>query len=594
MRTTYLFSLLFFCFGVQATTINPIIVEAKYAYDVNSTWHIADLNTKPFLPFSNDNTINLGYNKNANVWCVFKIKNPDKLLAKKTWLCFENNHIDSLIFYDYGIQKILGDRTKNPCRFIESQAYEISLKPNEERTCLFRLKKGISFFQFSFRLDNEQRLARKSNVKIAEVSFILGTVFLLIVLNFVLFIIYKERLYMFYVFYAFLSAFYIMISSNYAKNFLWPDFIYFSECRIYVSSLWFISLSFFASHYLQLTIYQPRVNKAIFIMNMVNLAIILSSLVCLIIDKISLMKLFFSFGYVNFLCTILLIIWSTLQRNHIERKKAIYILMAVIPQFAWMSAIILRSFQIIQKSLPENWLIFINLYEVFLFGFILIKNYVDTFTNNKKLLFAIHSEKEKSLQAITQAQIRERRSISNIIHDNLGSKIAHINHLLQLNNTVSATENIQILSEDIRDLSHRILPKSLDEGALLDSLQSQITILNSSLNKAKIELYHYDFPEKLNKAWIYDVYLISLEIMNNSLHHGNATSVIIELYGYKNKFIFQYTDNGTGFDTKITPKGFGLENIEKRVRYYKGIFSINSGFNKGTIVQITLPKKKKL
>jgi len=171
------------------------------------------------LPFSKDNTINLGYNKNANVWCVFKIKNPDKLQAKKTWLCFENNHIDSLIFYDYGIQKILGDRTKNPCRFIESQAYEIRLKPNEERTCLFRLKKGISFFQFSFRLDNEQRLARKSNVKIAEVSFILGTVFLLIVLNFVLFIIYKERLYMFYVFYAFLSAFYIMISSNYAKNF---------------------------------------------------------------------------------------------------------------------------------------------------------------------------------------------------------------------------------------------------------------------------------------------------------------------------------------------------------------------------------------
>jgi len=169
--------------------------------------------------------------------------------------------------------------------------------------------------------------------------------------------------------------------------------------------------------------------------------------------------------------------------------------MAVIPQFAWMSAIILRSFQIIQKSFPENWLIFINLYEVFLFGFILIKNYVDTFTNNKKLLFAIKSEKERSLQAITQAQIRERRSISNIIHDNLGSKIAHINHLLQLNNTVSATENIQILSEDIRDISHRILPKSLDEGALLDSLQSQITILNSSLNKAKIELYHYDFPE---------------------------------------------------------------------------------------------------
>ena len=593
MRIIYLISLLLAFFGVHANTTEPMIVEAKYALDSNSSWKVSDLRTKSFLRFATDNNLNIGFNTNTNVWCVFKIKNKDKLHAKKTWLCFENNHIDSLVFYDHGIKKYLGDRTIHPSRFMESQAYEISLEPNEERTCLFRLKKGISFFQFSFRLDNEAELIQKSNLKIALVSFILGTIFLLIVFNFLLLYLLRDKLYGYYILYAILSSFYIMISANYAKNFIWTDFIYFSECRIYVSSFWFISLSFFAAHYLNLKKFQPKVNRIIFSMNLINLGIIISSFICLLFDKISFMKLFFSFGYLNFLATIILIIWSTLQRNDIEKKKAIYILMAVIPQFGWMSGIILRSFQLIPKSLPENAFIVINLYEVFLFGFILTKNYLETFERNKKLIKEVSKEKERSLQAITQAQIRERRNVSNIIHDNFGSKLAHITHLLQLKKTELANENIEKLSKDIRDLSHRILPKSLDDGALLESLQSQITILNSSLHNANIGLYHYDFPEKITKDWIYDLYLISLELITNSLKHGKASTIIIELYGYKNKYIFQYIDNGVGFDVIATAKGFGLENIEKRVLYYKGVFNIDSSLNKGTLVQITMPKKKR-
>ena len=39
-------------------------------------------------------------------------------------------------------------------------------------------------------------------------------------------------------------------------------------------------------------------------------------------------------------------------------------------------------------------------------------------------------------------------------------------------------------------------------------------------------------------------------------------------------------------------KRFGLENIEKRIHNYKGIFEINSVLNQGTIIQISIPKNK--
>ncbi|MNY45836.1 Sensor protein VraS [compost metagenome] len=113
--------------------------------------------------------------------------------------------------------------------------------------------------------------------------------------------------------------------------------------------------------------------------------------------------------------------------------------------------------------------------------------------------------------------------------------------------------------------------------------------LNVGLGDAKIDLFSYDFPERLDEVWIYDLYLISLEIINNSLKHGDASSIIIELYGYPDAYVFQYSDDGKGFDLSHVAKGFGLENIEKRVRYYKGDFEINSTPGEGTVVQIIIP-----
>ena len=66
----------------------------------------------------------------------------------------------------------------------------------------------------------------------------------------------------------------------------------------------------------------------------------------------------------------------------------------------------------------------------------------------------------------------------------------------------------------------------------------------------------------------------------------------IEFYGYSKNYRFQFTDDGVGFNSQETPKGFGLENIEKRIHNFNGIFEINSVENEGTIIQLSIPKKK--
>ena len=589
MKIICLLSLIWVARVGLAQSESILMVESFYAIDSTSSWNIDNLYSNEFLRFGKDNTVDIGYNLNTAVWCILKIKNKDSKKNIKTWLCFDNYHIDSLTLYDNEV-KLLGDRTKNTSPFIHTLAFEISLQPAEEKSIVVRVKKQTSVLEFSYRFGDGDNLARQSITRIATLSFFMGVAFLLILFNSILYYISREKLYLYYILYSTLNVIYVSIATNFAKGFLFSDFLYFSESRIYVACFWVITLSVFLSHFLNLRISQPRKFTSIYHLNIANVCMVFATVTLLLLNMLYFIELFFIANYINFIVIIGFIIWATIVQLKIDKNAATYVLIAFFPQFVWVVVIILKSFQLIPSKLHDDWLVIIILFEVFLFGYVLVRNYFKTFQKNNELIVEIISEKEKSLQAVTQVQVRERRNIANIIHDNVGSKIAYILQLMQLKKIDQAHHSITELASDIREISHRIMPKSLDEGALTSSLRNQIESLNESLQDTKIELACYDFPERINEAWIYDLYLITLEIINNAIKHGLAKSVNIEFYQYSSSYLFQFTDDGVGFDPQTIPKGFGLKNIEERVHYYHGTFELNSHERVGTIIQISIAK----
>jgi signal transduction histidine kinase len=550
------------------------------------------LQQQKFQPFKQNSKVNIGYNKDAAVWCRFMVKNINTSESTKTWLCFNNNHIDSLSLYDGRLIKTIGDRTVGQSPFIETLAFELNLQPGEEKLLWVRVKKETSFLDFSYSLEDQAYLESKSSQKTALTSFFIGMVFLLLMINGILFFMTKNRLYVYYIGYSVLTVFYTAITTNFARHVLFPEFRFFSEGRVYTGALWYIALSIFLGYFLKLKENQPIKHKLIIVLGGINFLLILISISLLVFYKGFEFRYFFVLGYIIFLASIVVLFWAALTHLKIEKTQAIYALLAFAPQFVWGACLILKTFEIIPKSLGDNWMLFIGLYEVFLFGYVLSRNYIDIFLKNNELMQQVIFEKESSLRAINEVQLRERRNIANIIHDNVGSKIAHIIHLFDMKNAELAKQTINELAEDIREISHKILPKALDEGALISSLQSQISSLNAGLTDAKIELFCYDFPDKIDEKWIYDLYLIALEVINNAIKHGNAELITIELYKYPKNYHFQFTDDGLGFDLQKTSRGFGLENIEKRVNYYKGNFEISSVRNEGTIIQINIPSNR--
>lgn len=591
MRITCLVSILFLL-GLSKTLASAnlhISVLAAYAIDHDSKWQLAQAKQKTFKTFVEDQKINLGYNRNDAVWCYFKIKNKDNYREGATWLCFDNYHIDSLIIFDRNQVALMGDRTKGREAFMSALTYELKLKPGEERILWARIKKQTSFLEFSFRLTSFTELETQSSSKIAWVAFFIGIAFLLLMINGVLLLMTRKSLYAYYICYSLLTVCYVVITMNFAKHLLFPNLLWLSEARIFSGALWYVALSYFLCCFLRLKEHQFFKYKLINFLCVLNLFIVLLSATLLWIYPNADFRYLFISGYVVFMLVIIVLFWASVTHLRIERDQAIYALLAFAPQLVWGGTLILESFNIIPYALGGDWMVFASLYEVFLFGAVLSRNYVEVFLKNTELMQEVILEKENSLRTINHVQLRERRNIANIIHDNVGSKIAHIIHLFDMKNTKLAKQNISELASDIRDISHKILPKALDEGALISSLRSQIAILNSGLDDAEIELFCYDVPERIEQKWVYDIYLIALEAINNAIKHGKARLVTIEFYKYTDSYHFQFTDDGCGFNVWQTGLGFGLDNMEKRVGYYHGNFEISSVEGQGTVIQIVIP-----
>ncbi len=589
MKIILSISCLFFTFYYLAQSNSGIESSSSYFIDKNSSLQIGDLRFENFIPFERGQNVNIGYNENSAVWCLISLKNTQSKTVD-TWICIDNNQLDSIQLYNNKSVILIGDRTNKTNTFLSTQAFKIRLKPNEEKKLIVRLKKVVSFMDFTFELRSEQKLVNSSKNSLFLLSFLMGILFLLIFFNIILFIINKQKLYILYIIHTSLTACYIMITSGMAKFFLFPTFLYFSEFRIYTASLWFISISIFIAHFLGINKTQRKKYNTILVLNGINLLIIVITILLISTNNLQFLKLFSILGYFNFIGVIFITLWATFVNYSINKANSLYVIIAFLPNCIWGISVMLKALQIIPKDINTDWLVPISIYEVILFGYILIRNYFDTFQKNNLLNRAIVRQKEFAIASVTNAQIKERSEIANLLHDKFGSQLSYILQLISTKDTILIEQNIKLISTELRDFSHQIMPKSLEDGDLISSIQDQIDFRTNLNTEYSICFSNYDFPSQIDTKLAFNIYLISLEIISNAIKYAKPVEINIEFYGYDDSLVFQYTDDGIGFDNESTSKGFGLTTIESRVISMNGKIEISSKLNEGTLIQIVIPK----
>lgn len=189
-----------------------------------------------------------------------------------------------------------------------------------------------------------------------------------------------------------------------------------------------------------------------------------------------------------------------------------------------------------------------------------------------------------------------RLKIASDLHDNIGQKLSLLIHSDRSQMTDDIRQEVNTISELIRNISKILYPPTLNFLGLTSMLRKLFreieskTQIKTLLNSDPLIEDLLSLDQKLN------IYRIIQECINNSLKHAKASSINISICIKQQYIELLYHDiNNVRTSDKLTP-GFGLTSIKTRAEIIgaKTWYSLQkSGFNLRMKVPILQKENKK-
>lgn len=210
------------------------------------------------------------------------------------------------------------------------------------------------------------------------------------------------------------------------------------------------------------------------------------------------------------------------------------------------------------------------------------------------------SERQKQqeiMEAVLQAEEKERTAIGEELHDNINQILASAK--LYIETAMRAGDEqedylrqgvhiIDVGIQEIRQLSKDLVATGFRHHGLVVAIED-ITELITTARGIRFTLNVEEFDESaLSEGHKLALYRIVQEQLNNVVKHAHASEVLLELYTCRQRAVLSIRDNGRGFDTGARLKGIGLSNIASRASFYNGSMQIRSEPGKGCHLRVSL------
>ncbi|HEY9113059.1 MAG TPA: sensor histidine kinase [Bacteroidales bacterium] len=204
-------------------------------------------------------------------------------------------------------------------------------------------------------------------------------------------------------------------------------------------------------------------------------------------------------------------------------------------------------------------------------------------------------EKGKSLEianALLEGTDNERKRLAMDLHDGLGAQLGSLKFMVDTYiednpNYQKITNSIDDICQNVRGLSHRMLPTQLEKLGLVPTIQNLAHSINQSSGfNVDIEL---EVEERLEPKLEINLYYLIFELINNAIKHSKGDSLFIQLLSHEDGLNLSVEDNGEGFNVNESKDGLGMKNIKHRVEYLGGKLIIDSKIGQGTLFMIELP-----
>lgn len=229
------------------------------------------------------------------------------------------------------------------------------------------------------------------------------------------------------------------------------------------------------------------------------------------------------------------------------------------------------------------------------------------FYNRRKLRESARLQKEILVQqqlasrAVMDAEERERRRIAGELHDGVGQVLScALMNLSGLLETASlrdkplqlARQSLELINEgydELRSISHRMIPKSLMKAGLAPAIGEFLNKIDEDVIQTKLKISGLE--KRLDAQTEMALYRVVQEAVTNVVKHAGASRIFIQLSADQEGVRLTIEDNGKGFDLSesVERGGIGLQNIYSRIEFLKGTVDLDTAPGKGTLLAIFLP-----
>jgi signal transduction histidine kinase len=205
-------------------------------------------------------------------------------------------------------------------------------------------------------------------------------------------------------------------------------------------------------------------------------------------------------------------------------------------------------------------------------------------------------ELRASRQRLVTAQDEERRRLERNIHDGAQQQLVALAVKLRLVESMAgkdaakagalageAKAEAQDALDTLRDLARGIYPPLLADQGLAAALEAQARKVPFLVEVDPNGVGRYPADAEAT------AYFCVLEALQNAAKYADASRALVRLAAENGLLTFSISDDGRGFDPRITPRGAGLQNMTDRVEAVGGSLEIESEPGRGTTVTGRVP-----
>jgi len=212
----------------------------------------------------------------------------------------------------------------------------------------------------------------------------------------------------------------------------------------------------------------------------------------------------------------------------------------------------------------------------------------------------IKNKDSEIFKAMIIAEEKERERYAKELHDGLGPILStgmiYLHTMLDEENKKNQKEYLNRIytlleeaTQSIREITNNLSPDIVKKFGVVQAVRSFVEKLKG-VSDIKFSI-HSNFSCRFPEIVEFTIYRAIIELLSNSLKHAFASKISINLKYSEKELNISVSDNGKGFDyntIKDQQKGFGLMNVESRIRKLGGQYNFSSSPEKGTDVKIII------